>query len=73
MAPLVPKQNGEEIPPHSTSHPRPSEIASVFTRYGNLTFGGGSATTGVVQHEIETWRPWITRDQFADAPIYEPH
>ncbi len=44
--------------------PKLHEIASVFARYGNLTFGGGSATIGVLQHEIETKRQWISRDQF---------
>jgi len=48
----------------ATTRPRLAEVASVFARYGNLTFGGGSATIGVLQREIETKRPWINRDQF---------
>ncbi len=44
--------------------PRLREIAGAFARYGNLTFGGGSATIGVLQREIETKRAWISRDQF---------
>jgi chromate transporter len=64
MALMVLRQSGEKIPPNSTSRPRLIEIVSVFARYGNLTFGGGSATIGVLQREIETKRPWITRDQF---------
>ena len=48
----------------ATRQPRLGEIAAVFARYGNLTFGGGSATIGVLQHEIETKRLWITREQF---------
>jgi chromate transporter len=47
-----------------TNRPRLAEIACVFARYGNLTFGGGSATIAVLQHEIEIKRPWINRDQF---------
>jgi chromate transporter len=60
---MTPKQRGEWVP-SATTLPRLGEIAGVFARYANLTFGGGSATIGVLQHEIETKRPWITRDQF---------
>lgn len=60
---MVQKQHGA-FPSGATGRPRLTEIASVFARYGNLTFGGGSATIGVLQHEIETRRPWINRDQF---------
>jgi chromate transporter len=60
---MIPKQRAE-WEPSSTTSPRLCEIASVFAQYGNLTFGGGSATIGVLQHEIEVKRPWITRDQF---------
>jgi len=28
------------------------EIADVFTRYGNFTLGGGSATTAVMQRRL---------------------
>ena len=49
---------------NTTSRPKLADIASIFARYGNLTFGGGSATIGVLQHEIETKRLWINRDQF---------
>lgn len=48
----------------ATTHPRLAEVASVFARYGNLTFGGGSATIGVLQREIETKRLWINPAQF---------
>lgn len=47
-----------------TERPKLLDLASVFARYGNLTFGGGSATIGVLQHEIETKRSWVNRDQF---------
>jgi chromate transporter len=60
---MIPRQSGGEAP-NSSDRPKLSEIGSVFARYGNLTFGGGSATIGVLQHEIETKRSWITADQF---------
>jgi chromate transporter len=31
----------------------------VFARYGNLTFGGGSATIAVLQQEIVVKRGWL--------------
>lgn len=62
MALMIQRQNVS--PPSSTIRPRLTSIGSVFARYGNVTFGGGSATIGVLQHEIETRRAWITRDQF---------
>ena len=64
MTYMVPKEGGEKARPIPTIVPRLGEIASVFARYANLTFGGGSATIAVLQHEIEAKRPWITRDQF---------
>lgn len=59
---------GIELENRQTTFPtrraRLADIANVFARYGNLTFGGGSATIGVLQHEIETKRLWVSRDQF---------
>lgn len=46
------------------NRPKVRDIAGVFGRYGNLTFGGGVATIGVLRHEIETKRGWIDSDQF---------
>ena len=63
MAHMIAKQKCEGVPT-STRPPRLSEIASVFARYANLSFGGGSATIGVLQYEIETKRRWIRLDQF---------
>jgi len=40
-------------------------IAAVFTRYANLTFGGGSATIAVLHREIVATRKWIDETQFA--------
>jgi chromate transporter len=62
---MTPTQNREEPCPSHERRPRLAEIASVFARYGNLTLGGGSATIGVLQREIETKRPWINRGQFS--------
>jgi chromate transporter len=46
---------------------RPSlaSIADVFTRYGNFTLGGGSATSAVIHGQIVTRRHWVTDQQFA--------
>jgi chromate transporter len=40
-------------------------IAAVFTRYANLTFGGGSATIAVLHREIVAHRKWINEPGFA--------
>jgi chromate transporter len=40
-------------------------IAAVFTRYANLTFGGGSATIAVLHREIVATRKWIDETKFA--------
>lgn len=39
-------------------------IARVFTRYANLTWGGGSATIAVIHDQIVTKRSWISELQF---------
>jgi hypothetical protein len=44
--------------------PSLQQIGSVFTRYANLTLGGGSATTAVIHGEIVTKRRWVTEEQF---------
>jgi chromate transporter len=41
-----------------------AQIASVFTRYANLTLGGGSATTAVIHREIVDKRQWVSNDKF---------
>lgn len=46
------------------SEPTLKEIASVFSRYGNLTFGGGSATVAVLHGQVVERRGWITQLQF---------
>lgn len=63
MALMVPKGAGT-TDSAAAGRPKLHQIVSVFARYGNLTFGGGSATIGVLQHEIETKRRWISRSQF---------
>jgi chromate transporter len=47
--------------------PRPTLglIASVFLRYGNWTFGGGSATVGVLQSELVNKRKWVSQETFS--------
>lgn len=44
--------------------PALAEIASVFTRYANTTFGGGSATIAVLKEQILTRRGWINEAEF---------
>jgi chromate transporter len=44
-----------------------SQVASLFFKAGNLTFGGGDAITAVLQRELVTRRGWITLDEFALA------
>lgn len=41
------------------------QIADVFTRYGNFTLGGGSATTAVIHRELVDKRRWLNEDRFA--------
>jgi len=40
------------------------QIADVFTRYGNFTLGGGSATIAVMHRELLDKRRWISPDDF---------
>jgi chromate transporter len=46
--------------------PTPSlrTLAAVFARYGNLTFGGGSATVATLHREIVEHRGWIEQHPF---------
>jgi chromate transporter len=44
--------------------PTLAEIASVFARYANTTFGGGSATIGVLKEQILGRRGWIDEAEF---------
>lgn len=41
------------------------QIASLFAKYGNLTFGGGSATIAVLHQELIERRKWLPEEQFA--------
>ncbi len=45
---------------------RPSlgSIASVFARYANTTFGGGSATIAVLRRQIVEHRAWVEPSEF---------
>jgi chromate transporter len=40
------------------------KLAVVFTRYANLTLGGGSATAATMHRELVVKRNWLTEDQF---------
>jgi chromate transport protein ChrA len=44
----------------TTERPSLGEVAAVFTRYGNFTLGGGSATSAVLHGQIVTRRHWVT-------------
>lgn len=44
--------------------PTLTQIAVVFTRYANLTLGGGSATAATMHGELVEKRRWLTEDQF---------
>lgn len=52
----------ERITPRTV--PTLAEIASVFARYANTTFGGGSATIAVLKEQILTRRGWIHEAEF---------
>jgi len=50
---------------HQDKHiPTLWQIADVFARYANFTFGGGSATTAVIHHELVRKRHWLDDDHF---------
>ncbi len=40
------------------------QIGWLFTRYANLTFGGGSATIAVLQKQIVARRQWLSELEF---------
>jgi chromate transporter len=46
--------------------PMPSlvQLGIVFTRYANLTLGGGSAKAATLHRELVQKRRWLTEDQF---------
>jgi chromate transporter len=49
--------------PDGASKPSLIEVARVFVRYANLTWGGGSATIAVLHDQIVTKRSWISELQ----------
>lgn len=51
-------------PTQKTAPPSLEGIGWVFTRYANLTLGGGSATTAVLHHELLEKRRWLNDDHF---------
>lgn len=46
------------------SKPTLAELASVFARYANTTFGGGSATIAVLRQQVVAKRSWISEPEF---------
>ena len=44
--------------------PNLAQIAGVFARYANTTFGGGSATIAVLKEQLIDRRTWITPAEF---------
>ncbi|HET9625077.1 MAG TPA: chromate transporter [Kofleriaceae bacterium] len=51
--------------PSARARPTLAQIASVFARYANTTFGGGSATIAVLKDQVVTRRGWL------DEPAFE--
>jgi chromate transporter len=41
------------------SRPKLADLAMVFARFGNFTFGGGDATAAVLRNEIVATRGWL--------------
>lgn len=41
-----------------------AQMASIFGRFGNITFGGGSATIAVLHREIVVKRRWVSEETF---------
>ena len=52
----------DELPPVTT--PTLTALASVFARYANTTFGGGSATIAVLKQQILDKRAWLRESEF---------
>ncbi len=48
----------------ASGKPTLRQMASVFGRYANMTFGGGSATIAVLHDQIVERRPWLSQLQF---------
>ena len=47
-----------------TGRPTLRQVASVFGRYANMTFGGGSATIAVLHQQVVERRSWLSQLQF---------
>jgi chromate transporter len=46
------------------NRPRLSQIALIYLRIGNLTFGGGDPTIAALQRELVERKQWLTPEQF---------
>lgn len=44
--------------------PSLAQLASLFVRYANLTFGGGSATIAVLREQLVARRAWVSQLEF---------
>jgi chromate transporter len=48
----------------TAASPSLAQIADVFVRYGNVTLGGGSATTAVMHGQLVSKRQWLNDQKF---------
>lgn len=56
---------GADLTETSTvARPSLGQLADVFARYANFTFGGGSATVAVLHRELLDRRGWLSLDNF---------
>jgi len=51
-------------PTESAGNPSLAQIANTFTRHGNFTLGGGSATICVLHRELVDKRKWLSQEHF---------
>ena len=54
----------EPVPTAERPRPTLADLASVFARYANTTFGGGSATIAVLKQQVLAKRGWINEPEF---------
>lgn len=53
------------MPDRSSRNTSLAQMGHIFGRFGNITFGGGSATISVLHQEIVSKRHWISEEVFA--------
>lgn len=54
----------EAVSENLSHSPSFAKLANIFGRFGNTTFGGGSATISVLHQEIVSKRNWISEENF---------